>query len=159
LTLGGRKLGNRTCKHIKANVCKKGCTCAWNIILFYFLIEMATLKMVVLLWNGTQYARPKKKIAVRSTHGQNRTVRKGGGGVTLKTCLIISVHIFYRRVACSKAQYRDALCLRAENVQLCNPITWCNVDLLRCMTLYTNNWFIILLSIDYSYQINFLTLV
>jgi len=95
--------------------------------------------MVVLLLNGTQYARP--KIAVRSTHGQYRKVRstQGGGGVTLKICLIKSVHIFYRRVACSKAQYRDALCLRAENVQLCNPITWCNVDLLRCMTLYTNN--------------------
>jgi len=32
LILGGRKLGNITSKHIKANICKNYCTCAFNIL-------------------------------------------------------------------------------------------------------------------------------
>jgi len=63
--------------HVHATYC--------NCILF---MSMETPKMVFLLLNGTQYARP--KMAVRSTQGQNRAVRstQGGGGVNPKMSLV-----------------------------------------------------------------------
>jgi len=60
-------MGNITCKHIKANVCKNDGIRACNLLSFDLLI----INNIMLL-NGRQYAMP--KMVVRSTQGQNWAV-------------------------------------------------------------------------------------
>jgi len=77
LIWGGRKVRNLTSKHIKANVCKNDCTCACNRQSVYLLyVNRKRQKWLLLLLNGTQYARQKKG----GTQGQHRVVRSTQGG-------------------------------------------------------------------------------
>ena len=83
--LGGRKLGNLTSKHTKADVCKNNCTCACDILSFYLLYVNGNAKNGCLCCLTVRSTRG-QKMAVSNTQGQKRryvvaAVRKGGGGV------------------------------------------------------------------------------
>jgi len=70
--------------------------------------------MVVLLLNGTQYARP--KLAIRSTQGRNKAARSTHGGVTLivMDCGACIIFIRFRipdQVYCNKRQ-KNTFCLK-----------------------------------------------
>jgi len=82
--VGGRKLGNLTSKHIKANVFKNDCTCACNILSFYLLYVNGTPKVVVFVVEWYAVCEAKKwQFAVRKAKIGRYAVHKGGGGVTL----------------------------------------------------------------------------
>ena len=79
---GGRTQGNLTSKYIKANVCKNDCTCASKqTVNLSYLCKWKRQKWLLLLLNGTQYARQKKNgtHAVRKAKTGRFAVRKGEG--------------------------------------------------------------------------------
>ena len=67
---GVRNLGNLTRKHIKANVCKNYCTCACDILSYYFHYLNKTPKMVSFVV---------KQYAVREAKKNRYAVRTGEG--------------------------------------------------------------------------------